>query len=231
MESRRNLSLEGANRFAGAFNLKGNERQYFLSLVLFNQARTLDEKESHLKELKQLNPQQHSGHIKSEQYSLFSNWWNVVIREMVNLPDFRNSAKWISRNITPGVNEKDIEESFNLLKKLGMLKRVEGKWRPSVKTQQTDPMVRSVTIARFHRQMINLGLESLGKHKPHQREISGTTLGISGKDVGTAINLIRDFRKKMAGLAAGSEPAEQVYQMNIQFFSLVQPERGNKSKD
>jgi hypothetical protein len=41
---------------------------------------------------------------------------------------------------------------------------------------------------------------------------------------------LREFRMKILGLASQSAGADQVYQLNFQFFPLVKSRRGNGSK-
>ncbi len=229
IDGRRNLSLEGANKFAGAFKLEGSFRHYFLTLVLFNQTKLLEERERYLRELKELQGREAAGHLGEEQYEVLSKWWHLVIKEMVELPDFKNSSKWVGRNLLPTVDPKEVQQSLVLMKRLGLIAKKGGKWHAKDKILETDPLVKSIHAAEFHRQMIALGSQSINRVSAEGRLISGTTLRISKADVERFKCLIRDFRKQALALAAESNPAEQVYQFNVQFFPVVQPNRKVRS--
>ncbi len=229
MDGKRNLSLEGANKFAQAFKIEGIKRHYFLTMVLFNQSKMLAEKEKYLKELMELAASQSPGHLKAEQMDILSDWWHLVIWEMVQLPDFKNSAKWVSRNLTPNIPLEKVSESFKLLKDLGLLERQDGKWVAKDQILETDDVVRSVKAAQYHRKMIQLGADSIGTHPSAIREISGTTISFNRADFHDMIGAIREFRKKLMALAANSSEPDQIYQFNLQFFPVVLPNRKVRS--
>ena len=98
---------------------------------------------------------------------------------MVQLPDFKNSSKWISRNLTPNIPPEEIAKSLELLKKLDLLEKKNGKWIAKDNILETDSVVRSVKAAQYHRKMIKLGSDSIGLHSSEIREISGTTISFS----------------------------------------------------
>ena len=118
-----------------------------------------------------------------------------------------------------------------MLRRLGLIAKIDGRLQPTERTLATDKQVHSVRAVEFHRQMIQRGAESITRFQSGEREISGTTLRISRRDVGNVKTLLRDFRKKMLTLAANSPEADQVYQLNFQFFPLVVPQRTGRLAD
>ena len=231
IDGKRNLSLEAANRFATALKIEGIPRHYFLTLVLFNQSTSLAEQERYLNELLELKRAENPSRLDEERFEVLSQWYHLAIREIVDLPDFRNSAKWIARVLCPQITPFEASQSLMLLKRLGFISKIEGRLQPSERTLATDKQVHSVKAIEFHRQMIQRGAESITRFPSDDREISGTTLRISRQDVGNVKTLLQDFRKKMLTLAANSNEADQVYQLNFQFFPLVVPERNRRLFD
>ena len=225
IDGKRNLSLESANKFATALKIEGIPRHYFLTLVLFNQSTSPAEQEKYLNELIELKKAENPSRITEEQFDILSQWYHLAIREIVNLPDFKNSAKWISRILNPQITSFEASQSLQMLKKMGMVEKVEGQFRSTERTIATNAQVHSVKVMEFHRQMIERGIEAITRFESEQREISGTTLRISRDDVRNVKMLLREFRKKMLTLAANSTHADQVYQLNFQFFPLVSPVR------
>jgi uncharacterized protein (TIGR02147 family) len=221
VDNKRNLSSEAAQKFSGALGLSNTEREYFVMLVRFNQEPLLPERERLFAQLKTKRIKNLPLRIHEEQYDVLSDWWHLAVREIVMLPDFKKSSKWIAKVLTPSITSLQAAQSLTLLKKTGLLRKKNGKWAQSEPVIATDPQVGSIVAARHHRRMIALGIEAMDRFEENEREISGTTLRIAGKDVPALREKIREFRKQLLGFAEQSRNADQVYQMNIQFFPIA----------
>jgi len=221
IDGKRNLSLEAANQFAGALKIEGIPRHYFLTMVLFNQSTSIEEQERYLNELIELKRSESPTRIEDDQFEVLSKWYHLAIRELTELPDFKNSPAWIAHALCPSITPLEASESLRLLERCGLLVKDGRKLTPANRTITADPQVHSVKLAAFHRQMIALGSDAITAFESEKREISGTTLRISLQDVENIRMLLRDFRKKLLALAAHSAEANQVYQFNMQFFPLV----------
>lgn len=225
IDGKRNLTLESANRFATALRIGGIARHYFLTLVLFNQSGSLPEREKYLAELLELKRAEAPSRLDDDSLEVLSQWYHLAVREIVDLPDFRNSPKWIARVLCPQITPFEASQSLLLLKRLGLVAKVGGRLQQVNRTLATDPEVHSVKAAEFHRQMIRRAEESISRFDCKDREISATTLRISAQDVCNVKTMVRELRKKVLALAADSAGADQVYQLNFQFFPLVDPDR------
>ena len=84
----------------------------------------------------------------------------MAIREIVDLPDFKNSVKWISRILTLRLPCKMLQILWICLK-AWLNSEKEGRYQQSENILETDERVRSVKVAEYHRQMIQLGAESI----------------------------------------------------------------------
>lgn len=226
----RHISIDGAERFAKAFKMDDKERYYFISLVRFNTSRSQKEKERCLAELLKLRNSSLPARLKDEQLEILSAWWHTAIRELTALPDFKNSSVWISRVLEPPIDRNDAAQSLELLKKTGFLQKTENGWKPAEKTMQSDPEVTHVYAASFHRKMIELGKEAISRFSHELREISSTTLRLSGNDIPRIKTLLQNFRRQLLDFAAGSKDADQIYQLNFQFFPLVKTDRPSRVK-
>ncbi|MBN1604642.1 MAG: TIGR02147 family protein [Chitinispirillaceae bacterium] len=226
----RHLSIDGAERFARAFKMDESERYYFILLVRFNTAVSQKEKEHCLGELIKLRNTLLPPKLRDEQLEILSEWWHTAIREVTALPDFRNSSVWISRVLEPPITPEDAAASLELLKRTGFLRKTETGWQPAEKTLLSDPEVTHVYAADFHRKMIDLGKEAIARFSHELREISSTTLRFSGDDTSRIKKLLQNFRRQLLDFAAGSQNADQVYQLNFQFFPLVKTDRPSRLK-
>jgi uncharacterized protein (TIGR02147 family) len=231
IDGRRNLSLESANRFATALKIEGIKRHYFLTLVLFNQTTSLAEREKYLNDLLELKRTEQPSRLDEDQYDVFSKWYHLAIRELVELPDYKNSSKWIGRVLCPPVGAFDAADSMFLLKRLGLVEKQDGRYRSVDKTLATDERVRSVKVVEFHRQMIQLGAESMTRFSSEEREVSGTMVRISREEMKHIVGMIRELRKKVLNLAANNPAGDQIYQLNFQFFPLAVTDRKARVTD
>lgn len=226
----RHISIEGAERFALAFKMDDQERRYFIALVKFNSTDTSSEKERCLSELMTLRSASLPARLSQDQMNILSAWWHVAIREMVALPDFKNSPLWVSRVLIPAISHADAAASLRMLKKTGFIRKTAGGWEPVDKSMKTDAEVKHVYAGKFHREMIELGRASIGRFTHDKREVSGTTMRIAKDDVPKIKALLQHFRRQLLDFAVNSESADQVYQLNFQFFPLVRPARPSRLK-
>ncbi|NLD92273.1 MAG: TIGR02147 family protein [Fibrobacter sp.] len=231
VDGKRNLSLESANKFASALKIEGIKRHYFLTLVLFNQTDSLAEREKYLNELVELKHSDDPSMIEEDQLDVLSKWYILAIREIVELPDFRNSLKWISRVLNPQITMQDAADALAVLRKNGLIEKINGRLCQVDKALETDERVRSVKVIDYHRQMIRLGAEAITRFPLEERDISGTTLRLSMQDVKNVKILLKEFRRKILSLAVNSPNADQIYQFNVQFFPLVITDRKGRLLD
>ncbi len=231
IDGKRNLSLESANRFATALKIEGIRRHYFLTLVLFNQTTSLEEREKYLNELLELRRTDNPSRLNEEQYDVFSKWYHLAIKELIELPDYKNSSKWIGRVLSPQISANEAADSINLLKRVGLIEKQDGAFRPVNKVLVTDERVRSVKVIEYHRQMIQLGADSITRFRPEEREVSGTTIRVNKEEFRSVVAMVRELRRKLLALAAKSTDGDQIYQLNFQLFPLVNTDRGARLTD
>lgn len=231
IDGKRNLSLESANRFAAALKIEGIRRHYFLTLVLFNQTVSLEEREKYLNELLELRRTDNPSRLNEEQYDVFGKWYHLAIKELIELPDYKNSSKWIGRVLSPQITANEAADSINLLKRVGLIEKENGTYHPVNKVLITDERVRSVKVIEYHRQMIQLGADSITRFRPEDREVSGTTIRVNKDEFRSVVTMVRELRRKLLALAAKSTDGDQIYQLNFQLFPLVNTDRGARLTD
>lgn len=224
---KRNLGHESIHRFARVMGLKKRETLFFESLVLFNQTRDPEEKRRAFEMVMSFREYRSAKKLVSEQYDYFSKWYYPVIREMVNLEDFRDDPSWIAKRLQPPISRAEAEEALKRLESLQLIAR--DKKRRLRQTEQnlaTEEEVVSVALVKFHQEMISHGLESL-KQLPSEREISGLTMSLSTEQFQEVRQKIRDFHREIQQLIAtdGNGKPKKVCQLNFQFFPLMQPQR------
>lgn len=223
IEGQRNLSEKSIEKIAKAMELEPGESEFFAQLVRFNQAKRVEEKEAIYEQLKLLKRDLPLRRIEHSQYDYFGQWYAVAIRELVALQDFREDPDWIAAKLGHRVTSAQARRALRLLERLGLICR-DSKGR--LMTQQpplsTGNEVASLAAYRFHRHMIDQAKRALSETPASRRDISSITLAVSEKGCERIKQKIRQFRKEILAMAEDGNDAEEVYQMNIQFFNLTE---------
>jgi uncharacterized protein (TIGR02147 family) len=73
----------------------------------------------------------------------------------------------------------------------------------------------------MHRQMGELGVQSLDHVPVKERDVSGLTIGISETAYEKIIKEIADFRRRISSIVMEDTGEERVYRLNIQLFPLT----------
>lgn len=221
MDGKRNLTEASIPKVGIAFELDEKEFNFFAKLVAFNQAKSIEKKDSTYHELKKLRADLPLRRVEHCQFEYFERWYHVAIRELVGLTSFQEDPKWIRQNLQGKVSLPQIRQSLRLLERLGFVRRdVKGRLVPSVGSLSTGDEVASVGIYRFHEAMLKKAQASLHETKAQYRDISSVTVSVSREKLQSLKQSIQAFRKEMLALAEQSDQAEAVYQMNIQLFPL-----------
>lgn len=222
-ERKRNLSLAGTAKFAKALRLKKAEINFFENLVLFDQAKTNEEKTRHFEKILQNKNYQKKKTLDASQYAYFSNWYYVVIRELVALKNFTEDPKWIRKKLGVNLTSSDINRAISLLIDIQLLERDQnGKLQQCDEKVTTSPELESVSAVQYHKNMIQKAKESIDKTDAHYRDISSLTLSLSKKQFEKIKERLQEFRSELHALEEEEKERDAVYQVNLQLFNLTE---------
>lgn len=228
IDRKKNLTLTSAEKFATAFKLTDNVKEYFILLYKFNTAETLSEKDAFFNEMTLLQKRMSYKIIEEENFDILDKWWTLVLREVISLPDYKHSKKWLARNVLPEISIKDVETSLDILERAGLIQKENGIWKSCDSIIKTEKHKESIKIAHYHDQMIKLALKALWELPSGAKEISGTVIRISADKFDEIKKRIYELRQSILKMAEESKGADQVYQLNVQLFPLVKTDRGGK---
>lgn len=228
IKGERNLGHESLHRFARVMGLTKRETQFFESLVLFNQSADPQEKARAFERVVSFREYRESKKLLLGQYEYFSKWYYPVIREMATLRDFREKPSWIAKNLHPQISQAEAGVALERLKELKLLTPdANGLLRQTDQNLSTEEEVASTALVKFHREMIQHGLNSLN-HPANEREISGLTMSLSSEQFHQVKQRIRDFHRDIQKLIASDANghSDKICQLNFQFFPLIQSQGG-----
>jgi uncharacterized protein (TIGR02147 family) len=216
----RNLPAQYVSRMAQALGLGSKHARYFETLVAFNQAKRLAEKERLYQELVSLKPAEIKT-LEGRELRLFSEWYYVAIRELICFFSVRDNYEELARKLLPLIQPREAKKAVEDLLDIGLLERLpNGRLRQGQKALSTGDTVRSVQAAAYQRGTMRLALEALDRVPYDDRDISTLTLTFSDRSFRKAVEEVRQLRKSLLKLAIDEQAPDRVFQCNLQIFPL-----------
>jgi uncharacterized protein (TIGR02147 family) len=219
-------------RFVKVFELNEEEARFFRVLVKFNQAENVEEKELYLEQLISFNktPQKV---LDKKVFSFFSEWHHSVIRALLDIINFKDNYRSLSKALFPSVPPKKVKESIVLLKNLDLIRQdTHGFWRPSDKSITTPGYLRDDLILQYQIQCLDLAKQVLLKRHGLPQKISTNIISLSEENYIRVQKKIDRFKGEIRSLIhKDNAPSEYVYQLNIQLFPAAKINRNSICED
>lgn len=220
MEGKRNLSKKTLVKLSQALGLEGERSQYFENLVFFNQAPNLEEKTFFYEKLVKSSGKSTFRKLEKSQLQIFRKWYNIVIREMLNLKGFRNNSTWISGQLLPRVELYEVEESLATLLNSGIIKKTANGFKAADPDITTDDEVKSFLVKNYHAQMLKVAAWAQDEVSTKERDISSVCFAIKESELPNLKKQVQLMRKELRNFAAADGEGERIVQVNIQLFPL-----------
>lgn len=219
IDGRRNMGPQTIDKFTKALKLNTQEASFFRVLVLFNQAKTSEEKQSYAEALMHFQNYKKTHPLAESQYNFYACWYMPVVWELAGIRGFKNDPEWIAKRIIPNITPGQAKKAIADLTQIGLLTVAEnGTLIKSQASLRTGDEVTSSAIAQWHREMIKRGAESIERTSREKRDISSITCSMSLATAKKMKEKVQRFRKELLDLAAEDPSPDMVYQLNFQLF-------------
>jgi len=213
-----------ANRIpavAKLFALEPRGERFFEALVRFGKATDPDEIEKRWEDLQALK-EVHAGELEKEQYEFYAGWLPTAVRGLLSLGEADQGAKALRSRLLPRPELADVERALDLLRGLGLATLDEnGRWILAQKHIRTGPQWREKTVFQFQMHTMRLAMEALERIPQRRRDLSTLTLTLAEKDFPILRERVAELRRDLVRLAEESDPADAVFQVNVQVFPLT----------
>jgi len=217
----RNLSEEMASRFASGLGLKGDALEYFVELVQFNQAQTIETRLRAHHRLRSFTRHRQLFPLGAQHADYHSTWYMPAIRELAVRTDFEEDPEWIAERLRPKISKREAKHALETLLTLGLLVRDErGRVRQGEGLVTTGAEAQFLHIAAYHQTMIKMAAESLDRFAQRERDVSALTLCLDQEGLREVKERLRAFRRELLELSEVARQPRQVVQINIQLFPL-----------
>lgn len=224
IDGERNFAEPTITRVAQAFELNAKESEFFYHLVLFNQKKSLEEKNTHYEKLLNSRRFQEVHRLEGKQLELYSHWYIGAIYESIQQNPGPIDLQELASDF--GIRAYQVEKALRVLEELELIKRQGKTFKASDSKMSTSPQMENLMVRNYHREMIEKALEALDQMETTRRELGALTLALSPED-------FEKFRKELFEMVhqlnlkySKSTGQKVIYQLNYQVFPL---NRGLKS--
>lgn len=215
---KKNLSPASAAKLARVLKLPKPQAHYFECLVLFNQARTVEDRNEYLAKLRGTAART----LSASQLTMFAKWYYVVVRAVLSYYPFRGDYAALASQITPAISPDQAREAVTVLEGLGLVKAKPGGIYELCDAAVTSgDEVKSTDLASFQLTTMDMAKAALNKAPAGSRDISTLTLSVSEATFREIKAEVQLFRKHLSAIACADKLADRVYQVNIQLFPLT----------
>jgi uncharacterized protein (TIGR02147 family) len=228
IDGRRNISEDMINRFARALRLQKSELEEFRALVRYGQASEPIERNQFLKTLADLRARRalDSGEITESNWQKVPGWIGWVLYAMSEQSNVKFEPQTLTKLFRAKASPDDIRVSLRKLMESGELARdmetgEVSKGRDLVESPQDLPVP---LIRKLQAELIYLGIESLFRDSPKEREFGAMTLSMTEEEFQAVRFELRQMRKRLQRdilVKRKATKGDRVYQMNIQLLPLT----------
>jgi uncharacterized protein (TIGR02147 family) len=221
IQGKRNLSEETLDGFLAALKLDPEEGLFFRLLVRLDQAANSDDKNAAWQEVSASRRFREARSLEGEAFEYISHWYCVAVRELAQRADFVPDPVWIAEQLRPSIAPGEAERALGMLRRLGLLREVEGRLGPADASVVTPHEVAGLAARNYHAGMLRLAAESIERFGPRERHLSAVTVCIPASLVPRLKAEIDAFQERVLDLCDSAEgPRDQVHQVQMALFPL-----------
>lgn len=222
----RNLSPDMCKKFGRALRLEKADQEEFEILVAYNQAVDPLERNNSLKTLSEMRSQKSldAGDIDQTTWEKVPGWLSWVIYALIDQANIEFSIEHLKKVLRHKASEKSIQEAIDKLVAAGDVRIENNIPYKNNKVISNSDKIPAALVRKLQAELVYLGLESLYRDPPQEREISGFTIAMTEEEFSWVRHEMRKIRKELQTklmMAREKTPGKKVYQVNIQLFPLT----------
>lgn len=230
VKGRKHLSRKSIGSVCTAMKLNKIESEYFSHLVHFKTAKETPEKNIFWEKICHLQLPSLAKRKSFREYSFLRNWYNLPIREIISVVDFKEDYRYLGCLLWPPISQKQAKDAVSLLLELGM---VEEQGRLYIQRSfdiHIDPFLKKLAYHSFQKEVIQLGVVALDALTEKRRYTQTISYGSNAELNEKVHALIDSFVNDLYVLVQQHPEVDEVKQLNIQNFSTTHDALAERSK-
>ena len=220
-EGKSRLSKTGVEKVATAMELAGSDRDYFLAMERFGDAKSDSKKIQAFNEMQKIAKENRLRVIDGEAFKYFESWVNPVMRELAPIKPGAKPLE-LARNCYPVVSATEVRQSLDFMVHADFLKKVgEDTYEQTEKIVTGSSEAIPLALRSMNRQMSKFATDAIDDIPPEKRHIAGVTLGLSDATYKWLVQKLELLRQQVVAIAAKEKDYDKVYRLNLQLFPLT----------
>jgi uncharacterized protein (TIGR02147 family) len=189
-------------------------------LIRLRKAKLHSDKRKALESLNQMRKDR-TPTLAPEQYAFYGKWYYSVVLQLLDCADFSDDYAALGKMLDPPITAAQARKSIAILLKLGFIKADE-----AGSLKKTDALLtsgegwRSVAIANYQLENMNLARKAFEKQSLGTRRFSTLTLSLSAGAAKELMERLREFETQCLERAKDDPLPDRVYQFNFQAFAV-----------
>jgi uncharacterized protein (TIGR02147 family) len=226
LSGKKGISTKTARNISRALRHTKKQWNYFGILVLFNQARFLEEQNKYFNEMIKLRKSAMIQLLNEEQYAFYTSWYHTAIWSLIDLFPFDGDYERLGLRLSPPITAFQARKAVEMLERIGLIaKDGNGCFVATNRLITSGEDVKRLVTAHFQQETMKLAWEAIDRFPRSERDMSTITVGISKETFEKIKNLAAEFRKQVLIIAREDDAADSVYQCNVQLFPLSLPKK------
>lgn len=230
INGKKNISEDSAEKLNKVLKLKSEEFQFLLTLIAFNQSKTVSEQNQHLRKIEKIKTEKRLTLLRDSQYCYFEKWYHKAIRELICVEEFDEDYATLAQQLSPPITEEEARSSVALLKELRLIEKKGNQYKQTDVLLTTGNEVASLAVMNFHLDNLDLAKEKINSCPREERDISTLIVGLSEKGFSKYKKEVQKFRKALLAIADEEQDIDRVYHMNFQLYPVTTPIKPRKSE-
>lgn len=226
VEGRQSLGRGLMLKFSQALELTERESEYFVNMVLFNEAASTEERRLYFRKM-MASYDSKARKVDGTQFEFYSKWYYSAVRAALSYFPCDGDYAALARALHPPIRPAQAKKSLKVLEKLGMIARdAEGRYRPVDAVITSGPglverNVQALNVINFQKAMLAMAAKSYDASALKDLDMSTLTLSFSRETFQAVKKEIAALRAKIAGMAEKDAKPDRVYQMSYNLFPLT----------
>jgi uncharacterized protein (TIGR02147 family) len=217
LKGKKNLSRKLLFRLCKFLNFSEREAQYFELLVLFNQAREMEEKNHFFGQMAKFR-RSRAKVIHEEQYKFYTKWYYSAVWNFFGVNSKMSNPAAIAREIYPSITATQVRESITLLLKLELLKKTANGYTVTQNHIVTDNPFKGMAAIPFNQSLLDLGMHALSSVPGKSRQYNVLMFSISENGFKTIKERIRGFQEELREIIERDSGEDRIYTLATQLF-------------
>ena len=217
---RKNLPKTVIKKLSQYLKFNSREEEYFMALVAFNEAKTIEDKNDYYKKMHNVIRPAQRYSMQRSQWKYFKDWYLPVIRELITMDSFDGDIESLSQNLQGNITKDMVRDAVDILLELKLIQKDErGRFTQTNTSLTVDEEIRSRALRHYYLQHFNLMKNVLFEKSPDNKSrITSMTFGCNDDQLIQVKQKVTEFHQMMIDMISKFEGIDKVYQMNLQIY-------------